>query len=548
MAAAARSAVLFADKFRLVRVAGVGAMGEVWLAEEEGPKNFRRKVAIKRLLATADRAAAESFLAEAQIIAKLDHPNIVRLIELGSVQGSLYLVLEYIDGVALDAVLKHRGSMSPAAVAYVGREISRALEAVHTLCDEEGKNYGVVHRDVSPSNVLISRDGRVRLSDFGVARISGLVGEKTEGLVKGKLGYMPPEQARGERYDGRADLFSLGVTLLECLLGQRVRRAETQDQLLALVTQPVPRVRELKGDAPEDVIAAIDSCTEWKAADRAARAAEVAVRLQHALDAMGPDAEARAREEIREHVRQVAEVLASKQQSALQTPSAPIGATSAAWTIALGDTGSKEDAVGIENATVVTSDSQVAVATPSPVRNRKRFVKAGAAAAVVIGVVAGALLVPRGSDPPPRPVVVPLGSVGAVDAASMVSELDAGTPGSFDAADTVGASGGDAGTEVDPLPGDRTLPPRPPIKKPPPTLPVVESKEPGTLQVVVLPWGDVTVDGRPAGTTPIQPLTLPPGQHTVVVKNAELGASRTMKTIVKPGAPTLLKIDLRRSE
>jgi serine/threonine-protein kinase len=155
---------LFAGKFRLVRLLGRGAMGEVWLAVEEGPRNFRRQVAVKRLLATSDLSdyARESFVAEAQVIARLDHPNIVRLVELGETEEdhSLYLVLDFVDGAALDRLLKKHGALSPAAVAFIGREVSKALDAVHRMADENGQNYGVVHRDVSPANILISRDGR----------------------------------------------------------------------------------------------------------------------------------------------------------------------------------------------------------------------------------------------------------------------------------------------------------------------------------------------------------------------------------------------------
>src|SRR5262249_11744010 len=139
----------FAGKYRLLRKLGKGAMGEVWLAEEEGPRNFRRKVALKRLLGGPSPGdyAPESFVAEAQVIARLDHPNIVRLIEFGAAEGELYLVLDYIDGAALDRLLRRAGRLSPVAVAYIGREIAQALEAVHSMCDDDGRNLHVVHRD-----------------------------------------------------------------------------------------------------------------------------------------------------------------------------------------------------------------------------------------------------------------------------------------------------------------------------------------------------------------------------------------------------------------
>src|SRR6185436_1024080 len=142
---------------------------------EEGPSNFSRHVAVKRLLATEGMSdfARQSFVAEAQALAHLDHPNIVRLIELGeSDDRGLYLVLDYIDGAALDKIIRRTGALPAHAVALLGREVAKALDAVHSLSDAYGRNLGVVHRDVSPANILIGRDGRVRLSDFGVARIT----------------------------------------------------------------------------------------------------------------------------------------------------------------------------------------------------------------------------------------------------------------------------------------------------------------------------------------------------------------------------------------
>lgn len=298
---------LFAGKYRLIRLLGKGAMGEVWLAEEEGPRNFRRRVAVKRLVASPEvgEYARDSFFAEAQVVARLDHPNVVRLIELGTADGSVYLVLDYVDGPAIDRVLKKMGAFSPRAVAYIGREIARALEAVHNLCDDDGRSCSVVHRDVSPSNILIARDGRVRLTDFGVARISGFADEETEASAfKGKLPYMPPEQARGEPLDGRADVFSLGLTLLEALTGRRVRKAETKTQLIKCVaSMPVPRARELVPDLWPPLAYALDAATEIDPAKRTSDAGTMAADFERILAGMGPNAEQEARNELKERVK-----------------------------------------------------------------------------------------------------------------------------------------------------------------------------------------------------------------------------------------------------
>ncbi|WP_437587580.1 serine/threonine protein kinase [Sorangium sp. So ce1000] len=296
---------LFAGKYRLIRMLGKGGMGEVWLAEE-GPPGLGRHVALKRLVARpglGDRAR-ESFFAEAQVIARLDHPNVVRLIELGEFEGSVYLALDYIDGPALDRVLRKVGAFSPRAVAYIGREMARALEAVHGLCEDDGRSYAVVHRDVSPSNILIGRDGRVCLTDFGVARVPGLADEQTDsGVFKGKLPYMPPEQARGEPFDGRADVFSLGLTLLEALLGSRVRKAETQTQLImGVASMPIPRTRELLPDLSARLSDALDAATEFSIEKRIASAGKLAGELEQVLCEMGHGAEQEARSELKEHV------------------------------------------------------------------------------------------------------------------------------------------------------------------------------------------------------------------------------------------------------
>ncbi|WP_437597824.1 protein kinase [Sorangium sp. So ce590] len=297
---------LFAGKYRLIRMLGKGAMGEVWLAEEEMTPGFLRRVALKRLAARSELgdSARESFFAEAQVIARLDHPNVVRLIELGDFEGSVYLALDYIDGPAIDRVLRKVGAFSPRAVAYIGREMARALDAVHSLCEDDGRRYAVVHRDVSPSNILIARDGRVCLTDFGVARIPGLAGEQADSAVfKGKLPYMPPEQARGEPFDGRADVFSLGLTLLEALLGSRVRKAETQAQLIMRVaSMPSPRARELLPDLCAPLADALDAATEFRVDRRTVSAGKLAEELEQVLRGMGEGAENEARNELKGHV------------------------------------------------------------------------------------------------------------------------------------------------------------------------------------------------------------------------------------------------------
>jgi serine/threonine protein kinase len=599
---------LFAGKYRMLRMLGKGAMGEVWLAEEEGPRNFRRRVAVKRLLAAGDLGdyATDSFLAEAQVIARLDHANVVRLIELGSAEGGLYLVLEFVDGAALDRIFKRTGMMSPAAVAFIGREVARALEAVHSMCDEQGNNYGVVHRDVTPSNILLSRDGRVRLSDFGVARISGLGGEKTEtGVFKGKLPYMPPEQARGEPFDGRADVFSLGITLFEGLLGRRLRRAETQTQLLMMIaSEAVPRVHELLPNVPPALAYAIDRSTELDPRMRISDAGELAMLLDDALRALGPGSVKEAQAELRARVEAVAGApmagstspsagrMPSQQQQRPAEWSMPLGTGAGAHRSSAppqrtsdapamqgsygsyGSYGAVPGAgTGRHSAPPNTLGSASMGTGSHPVTNVASSSDAGAPSSLgtggrrtslvvpvialagftILGGLAAFFVLSRSASGPRGDQNAPTTSATTAAPSATVAAL----PSSTAPSEQTGASS-PSGAPSPPSPGNTALQgtgPRPvdtrrtsPTATSTASAAAEDSSEPGTLVVSVSPWADVSVDGRPAGTTPLAPISLSPGPHSVVLRNSELGASRSMSVTIKPGKPTSLRVDLRRSE
>lgn len=573
-------AQLFAGKYRFVRMLGKGAMGEVWLAEEEGPRNFRRRVAVKRLLGTGELGdvATESFVAEAQVIAKLDHPNIVRLVELGNAEGGLYLVLDFVDGAALDRLYRRTGACSPAAVAYIGREVAKALEAVHSMSDDHGRNCGVVHRDVTPSNILVSRDGRVRLTDFGVARISGMGGERTEtGVFKGKLPYMPPEQARGEKFDGRADIFALGITLFEGILGRRLRKAETQTQLLMMISvEPVPRVHELLPNAPPMLAYAIDRATDIDPQRRASDAGELVSMLDEALRECGPGAEKLAQTELKARLEQIA--AASRETPQTERPPA--------WNVQLGTNSGpmatnpgasllepsaghlpvpsygSRSAVG-SNAPPASNPSQVgrsvtgvgsyadAQSAANANTNRRTPIMAilGIAAFTILGGGLAFVLLSRANGDKPQPG----GASSAVAATSQTASAVVATQtpvaetSSPPAAPSTGEIAQDSPQSTGKTTSRKNSPPPPP-PPPPPASAVEESNEPGTLVVAVVPWGDVSVDGRSVGTTPLAPISLPPGPHSVTVRNSELGASRSSSVTIKAGKPSSIRFDLRKTE
>jgi serine/threonine protein kinase len=212
--------------YELVERLGVGGMAETFVAIRRGPGGFEQRVCLKRILPTFvhDAEFIEMFLREARLSALLHHGHIARVLDFGISEGTHYLTLELIEGTDLRAVLRHlrrRGeSLDPALTSYLAHTLASALDFAHTA-DDEGHAAGIIHRDVSPSNVLLSNAGEVKLSDFGIAKATNHPDSIQSGALKGKVPYMAPEYAMGLRCSARSDLFSLGVLLYECLVGYR---------------------------------------------------------------------------------------------------------------------------------------------------------------------------------------------------------------------------------------------------------------------------------------------------------------------------------------
>lgn len=217
--------------YEIVERLGTGGMAETFIAIRHGPAGFAQRVCLKRILATFrdEPEFVDMFMREARLSALLHHNHIARVLDFGIIDGSHYLTLELIEGTDLRellASLHGRGErLESNLVVYLARALASALEFAHTA-DDEGVPLGLVHRDVSPSNVLLSRAGEVKLADFGIAKRIDRPDSLQSRALKGKVPYMAPEYALGFRYDARSDLYSLGVTLYECLTGRRPYEGE----------------------------------------------------------------------------------------------------------------------------------------------------------------------------------------------------------------------------------------------------------------------------------------------------------------------------------
>jgi serine/threonine-protein kinase len=285
-------------KYEIVRRLAYGGMAEVLLGRLSGADGFSRDVVIKRVL--PQYVAHEQFISmfrdEARITARLSHGNIVQVVELGEEGGRFYLVLEYVDGPSLSAVqseLAARGErLSLRESVHVAVEIARALDYAHAVRGADGRSLELVHRDVTPSNILVSREGVVKLADFGVAKARARLTptQAGAGVLKGKLAYMAPEAILAGRVEARSDLFALGVVLWEMLTGRQAFASELEAQVIMRVTTETPCApSDVDPEIPLELDELVLRLLSREPADRPARAGEVAEILGRLRLPPGPE-------------------------------------------------------------------------------------------------------------------------------------------------------------------------------------------------------------------------------------------------------------------
>lgn len=235
-------------RYLLERRLAVGGMAEVFLGRLPGPRAFTKRVVIKRLLQhlVDDQDAVTSFLDEAKLAARFTHPNLIQVFELAQIEGQYCIVMEYLEGAdlaqLLDACAARRVRVPAPIAALLVARAAEALEYVHRLTGDDGQPLSIVHADVSPGNIVLTQQGEVKVVDFGVAKHAGA---RTD-VVRGKPGYMPPEQLEGHTIDARADVFALGVVLYELLAGRLF--LQTRETNLDLASHTESRLSELRTD------------------------------------------------------------------------------------------------------------------------------------------------------------------------------------------------------------------------------------------------------------------------------------------------------------
>ncbi|TNF29629.1 MAG: PEGA domain-containing protein [Deltaproteobacteria bacterium] len=261
-------------KYILMRKIAMGGMAEIFKAKVTGTEGFEKDLVIKRILPhfTEDEAFVKMFIDEASITAKLQHPNIVQIFDFDVAEGTYYIAMEYIEGRDLKDVLERSiklgEPLSVAQCVWILMETSKGLHYAHTK-EYRGKPLNIVHRDISPSNVMVAFNGEVKLMDFGIAKAAQRSTKTMAGAVKGKVAYMSPEQARGKPLDGRSDLFALGIMLWEMLTGKRLFLAESDFETLTNVLKAeAPPPSSINPAVPADLDPIVLKCIEKKREDR----------------------------------------------------------------------------------------------------------------------------------------------------------------------------------------------------------------------------------------------------------------------------------------
>ena len=247
-------------KYQLLQRIATGGMAEIYRARSQGAAGVTKPVVIKKILPAyaSNKGFVTMFINEAKIAMGLSHGNIAQVFDFGEVNGEYFISMEWVNGQTLSKVMRRAQDIGipylPVSFALmIAMEISKGLQYAHTQLDEKGRPLNIIHRDISPQNIILSYEGQVKIVDFGIARATNIERQTQTGLVKGKYFYFAPEQARGKELDARIDIFSAGIVMYEMLCGRRPFEGKMLDVMAKIVRGEFPRPRALNPAIPENV-------------------------------------------------------------------------------------------------------------------------------------------------------------------------------------------------------------------------------------------------------------------------------------------------------
>lgn len=541
-------------RYELVRPLGRGGMAEVFVARRRGPGGVEKRLVVKRIRRerAADPRFLQMFVEEARLSMSLAHKNIVPMFDFGRAGDDLFLAMELVDGADLGTALslsRRAGTeLDPMLVAYVGMEACSGLDYAHAAQDEQGRPRAIVHRDVTPSNVLVSSVGEVKLVDFGVATTITEIG--TGSRVRGTPAYMSPEQARGDAVDGRSDVYSLGLVLWEALANRRAYDGSSTQQLLEQAR--AADVPSLPDDVPEELREIIERATS---ADLDARYAS-ARDMQRALDSYVVKSRAAGGGDPPSH--RLAEWIAGLELGATDTGEwEPASGDEPVVTFlddgldnvtalgpgvhtmrSLAETVGDEDELPVQDADPALADTQLP--RREAVRRSRWPVFVAAAVGLAAVAVGGVMMMRSGAtsdsvtDAAPIAAAPPDAHRAVVPPDAVDAALEVPVAAPFDAAPTpsptIDARARRRTTDARPGPHDAGA-----------------DVELGALQISSRPWAVVTITGRPerCDETPCT-LRLPPGTYQLHLHNPQARLTKDVTVEVVSGETRKVKQTLTR--
>jgi len=589
-------------KYTLVERLGGGGMAEVYRARLHGPQGFEKDVALKLILPqfSDEPEFVKMFVHEATVAARLDHTSIVRIHEFDVIEGTYYIAMELVEGKDLRALLARAHQMGrklsvPQAL-LIALEVARGLAFAHG--ELVTNRDPIIHRDISPHNIIISRAGEVKITDFGIAKAASAASLTRTGVIKGKAAYMSPEQARGEPVYPRSDIFSLGCVMWEMLTGQRLFTGENDYAILEkLHKSPIAPPSQYDAEVPEELDKLVLKCLERDPDKRVQSAAELVRELDRLLVATGAERTTL----LADLYHSLFSENARHTQVLPSTPAWPAPARSAADNSpppAAAEPAPENEAAGSETlsespkeqgpiagpptqpdlnaATEIMpprtiSRTQLLVADDSGGQPSSRALKMAAAGALVLLLVAAVWWVTTGnSSSENEPQAEPAAAL-----SQMAAERPA-TP------DTLATEPPAVAAEQALVEKSKPLEERP--LEAPPTLPAAaKAEEPkpageamakpknitekaagqqrekpadspkkiqppleyGTLELNAIPWAKVYRKGRLLGVTPLRGVRLPAGEHNLLLVNEELKVRLNEKIIIEAKQVTRKVFDLR---
>lgn len=397
-------------RYELLVPIAAGGMAMVWAARMKGTRGFQKIVAVKTMLPklSEDQQFEQMFLDEATLASKVRHPHVVEILDLGEESGVLYLVMEWIDGVPLNQLMKaakkKRGAIPLPIAIRIVTQACAGLHAAHEIMNDEGESVGLVHRDVSPQNILVTFDGVAKVVDFGVAKATAVGdGATGAGQIKGKVGYMAPEQIKGDDLDRRVDVFAMGIVLYALTTGKHPFRRESEaatmyniaspdaviypsravpnypEALEKVVTKALAKERDQRFETANSLLRALDALP---ASLRGATDADVGAFVRELLG----DERDRQKQELAKALER-ADAREQEQTSSGLVPAIPLSHQSST-TLAAQDAGTGSDITGA-----------VATDIDHPFRKRSRKTPLAIGAVVVVLAAGAYFVITSGSEP-----------------------------------------------------------------------------------------------------------------------------------------------------